>query len=51
MEQQLAEILKPKQLERLKQIRLQMEGANALSNPEVAMALHLPRAADKAEGS
>ena len=38
---QLAEILKPDQMERLKQIDLQMQGPAALRNPEVIAALGL----------
>jgi Spy/CpxP family protein refolding chaperone len=42
LDKQLAEILKPEQLARLKEIRLQVDGAGALSrNPEVAKALEL----------
>jgi hypothetical protein len=37
----LAEVLKPKQLSRLKQIDLQLEGIRALTNKEVALALKL----------
>jgi hypothetical protein len=37
----LGEILLPKQLDRLKQIQLQAEGAMALSNPEVVKALKI----------
>ncbi len=41
-EKQIAEILKPEQLERLKQIRIQIEPGMALhNNPEVAKALAL----------
>jgi Spy/CpxP family protein refolding chaperone len=41
MEKKLQEILKPEQLERLKQIRLQMAGPMALASPEVVKALEL----------
>jgi Spy/CpxP family protein refolding chaperone len=41
MEKKIAEILKPEQVERLKQIRLQMGGAAALANREVVKALGL----------
>jgi Spy/CpxP family protein refolding chaperone len=37
----LAEILKPEQVKRLKQISLQQQGARAINNPEVATALNL----------
>jgi Spy/CpxP family protein refolding chaperone len=37
----VAEILKPEQLKRVKQISLQQQGARALSNPEVESALKL----------
>jgi Spy/CpxP family protein refolding chaperone len=40
-EKAVAEILKPEQLKRVKQISLQQQGARALSNPEVATALNL----------
>ncbi len=40
-EKAVAEILKPDQLKRVKQISLQQQGARALSNPEVADALKL----------
>jgi Spy/CpxP family protein refolding chaperone len=39
IEKRLAEILKPEQLERLKQIRLQATGAAALADPQVVKAL------------
>ena len=41
MLKKLGEILLPKQLERLKQIQLQVEGAMALSNPDVVKALNI----------
>jgi Spy/CpxP family protein refolding chaperone len=37
----VAEILKPEQLKRVKQIALQQQGARALANPEVAKTLNL----------
>src|SRR5262249_13645423 len=37
----LAEVLKPKQISRLKQIDIQVEGIRALTNKEVALALKL----------
>jgi hypothetical protein len=37
----LGEILLPKQLERLKQIQLQVEGPNALTSPDVVKALNI----------
>jgi hypothetical protein len=37
----VAEVLKPEQMKRVKQISLQQQGARALSNPEVATALKL----------
>lgn len=40
-EKAVAEILKPEQVKRVKQISLQQQGARALSNPEVAKALNL----------
>jgi Spy/CpxP family protein refolding chaperone len=40
-QKKLADILLPKQLDRLKQIQLQAEGAMALSNPDVVKALNL----------
>ncbi len=39
VQKKLAEILKPEQLERLKQIQLQAQGAAALGNPEVVKTL------------
>jgi Spy/CpxP family protein refolding chaperone len=41
VEKQAAEILTPEQLERVKQIRLQLQGPVALASPEVAKALEL----------
>jgi Spy/CpxP family protein refolding chaperone len=40
-EKAVAEILKPEQLKRVKQISLQQQGARALANPEVAKTLNL----------
>jgi Spy/CpxP family protein refolding chaperone len=40
-EKAVAEILKPEQLKRVKQISLQQQGARALNNPDVATALKL----------
>ena len=40
-EKAVAEILKPDQLKRVKQISLQQQGGRALSNPEIAAALKL----------
>ena len=41
MDQKVAEILKPEQVDRLKQIQFQVEGARALRNPEVVKELGL----------
>jgi hypothetical protein len=43
VKKKLAEILNPRQLQRLKEIRLQVEGPAAISNYEVAAALDLTR--------
>lgn len=43
MKKKLAEILDPRQLQRLKQIRLQVEGPAAMNSHEVAMDLGLTR--------
>jgi hypothetical protein len=43
MKEKLAEILDSRQLKRLKEIRLQVEGASAINSHEMAMALGLSR--------